>query len=419
MAIGSAQLVPGQPRRLVALVTGELLRPALERLAMAAGWTHRVRQRKDASQALHHARLAAHDGPALGGMVANLEQPAIDRDVVPVDVEHDDVARGDAYDGIPRPSAQRVRARRADAGPALGLQPGRCDHAMIHNGLYLSARLGFWSDRYHSWGGQNPRITPHPHSLNPHTWHLAQPSMNASCEPQSGQAPMKSWLVSRARSPAAPSGPPISSRAGTPAAAPPAPANKSCCTPCFSCIHFSIAMPIASGTDMTLVGPSPTTRSEEMPRSWRWISFIGMPERSANEMSRPIASTSAMIGAPALPREMNTSNGWPFSSSVMVTYIVPSGVSMRRVMPRSRSGRERLARRCRFSASDSWSWERVRSSSASSSAIRPRASASLPGTASVVCCGFLAVEPVESTCPSRAPSRYPVTPLQPSWKASR
>src|SRR5437870_6189187 len=47
---------------------------------------------------------------------------------------------------------------------------------------------------------------PQPHSENPHTWHLAQPSMNASCEPQSGHAPMKSCTAS-ARSPAVPSGP--------------------------------------------------------------------------------------------------------------------------------------------------------------------------------------------------------------------
>ena len=40
-------------------------------------------------------------------------------------------------------------------------------------------------------------------------------------------------------------------------------------------------MPTASGTDMTLVGPRPITLSELMPRSWRWISRIGMPDRSA------------------------------------------------------------------------------------------------------------------------------------------
>ena len=78
-------------------------------------------------------------------------------------------------------------------------------------------------------------------------------------------------------------------------------------------------MPTASGTDITLLAPSPITRSELIPRSWRWISRIGMPERSASEISRPIASTSAISAPPALPRLMKTSNGWPLSSSVMVT----------------------------------------------------------------------------------------------------
>src|SRR5260370_1296818 len=68
-------------------------------------------------------------------------------------------------------------------------------------------------------------------------------------------------------------------------------------------------------------------------------------------MSRPIASTSAIRAPPALPSDMKTSNGWPLSSSVIVTYIVPSGDSMRRGHPLSRSGRQRLARRCRFSPS--------------------------------------------------------------------
>src|SRR5882724_13326995 len=56
-----------------------------------------------------------------------------------------------------------------------------------------------------------------------------------------------------------------------------------------------------------------------------------MPERSASEISRPIASTSAIRAPPALPSEMKTSNGWFLSSSVMFTYIVPSGVATRRV----------------------------------------------------------------------------------------
>src|SRR5438034_8332201 len=61
--------------------------------------------------------------------------------------------------------------------------------------------------------------------------------------------------------------------AGAEATAPP---KRSCWMPCFSCIHFSIAIPIASGTESTLFGPSPPTRSDEMPRSWRYTSRSGM-----------------------------------------------------------------------------------------------------------------------------------------------
>src|SRR5207247_2495943 len=58
---------------------------------------------------------------------------------------------------------------------------------------------------------------------------------------------------------------------------------------------------------------------------------------------------------------------------------------------------------------------RARACSCSSSAIRPSASASasLPSPAAWSCT-FFAVDPVDSTCISRAPSRYTVTPLQPS-----
>jgi hypothetical protein len=60
----------------------------------------------------------------------------------------------------------------------------------------------------------------------------------------------------------------------------------------------------------------------------------------------------------------------------MFTNIVPSGVSLRIVVPRSLSGRARLARRWRFSASTSNSVFFVRSSSARSSAIVPWSSPS-------------------------------------------
>src|SRR6266702_4666994 len=122
---------------------------------------------------------------------------------------------------------------------------------------------------------------------------------------------------------------------------------------------------------------------------------------------------------PALPSDMKTSNGWPLSSSVIVTYIVPNGDSTRRVEPLSRSGRDRLARRCRFSASTSCSCVRVRSSSVSSSAMRPSASASATWASLGAALTFFAVVPVDRTWFSRAPSRYTVTPLQPKRNAIR
>ena len=98
-------------------------------------------------------------------------------------------------------------------------------------------------------------------------------------------------------------------------------------------------------------------------------------------------------------------------------------------MPRSISGRERFARRCRFSASLSNNAFFVRSSSDSSSAMVPcsspiwRFSAGSPAAAAFASAGAapfpfsrsafaFSVAPVLSTWPSREPSRYTVTPLQ-------
>jgi hypothetical protein len=61
-------------------------------------------------------------------------------------------------------------------------------------------------------------------------------------------------------------------------------------------------MPIASGTDNTLFGPRPTARSDEIPRSCLSTLMSGIPERSASEIKRPIASASAMAEPAALPR---------------------------------------------------------------------------------------------------------------------
>jgi hypothetical protein len=56
-------------------------------------------------------------------MITDLEEATINGHIVPVDVEHDDVARGDPYDGVPRAAPQRVRAGWTDARPTLHLQP--------------------------------------------------------------------------------------------------------------------------------------------------------------------------------------------------------------------------------------------------------------------------------------------------------
>ena len=111
-----------------------------------------------------------------------------------------------------------------------------------------------------------------------------------------------------------------------------------------------------------------------------------MPDRSARLISRPIASTSAISAPPALPRLMNTSNGCPRSSSVMLTYRVPSGVSTRRVVPRRVSGRERFCRRWRFSASRSCIALCSRSFSARTSASSPWRSAIIRLPAVPACC---------------------------------
>src|SRR6266480_5637297 len=94
-----AQFIPGHRRALMAAIAHHVVRPCLDPLAMPAAGTHGVRQRENPAEPLDHPRLAADDGPPLRRMVANLEEATIDRHVVPIDVENDDVARGDSYDG--------------------------------------------------------------------------------------------------------------------------------------------------------------------------------------------------------------------------------------------------------------------------------------------------------------------------------
>src|SRR6266480_3261151 len=71
-------------------------------VAIPAGRADGVRQREDPAEPFDHARLATHDGPSLRWVVANLQEATVHRHVVPVHVEDDDVARGDADHRVPR-----------------------------------------------------------------------------------------------------------------------------------------------------------------------------------------------------------------------------------------------------------------------------------------------------------------------------
>src|SRR5438445_1862829 len=126
------KFVPRQPRALVAAVAGELLRIPVERLPVAAARAHAVGKRERPAHALDLARLAAHDAPALGRVIPDLEKPAVHRNVAAIHVEHDDVAGRDAHDGIPRAAAQQVGARSANASPSLSLNPSGSDVAGRH-----------------------------------------------------------------------------------------------------------------------------------------------------------------------------------------------------------------------------------------------------------------------------------------------
>ncbi len=80
-----------------------------------------------------------------------------------------------------------------------------------------------------------------------------------------------------------------------------------------------MARATASGIERIFLLPKPTARSHEIPRSCRQMVLSGMPLRRPSEISRLIASASAMAAPPALPSVVKTSNGRPFSSSLIVT----------------------------------------------------------------------------------------------------
>src|SRR5204862_4802121 len=122
-------LVPRQRSRLLAPLADQLLYVRLKRLPVATGGTDGVREGEQAPHALNLARLAPDDAPALGRMIADLEEAPIHRYVAPVHVQHHDVARRDADDRIPRTPTQQMGAGPTDPGPALGLEPRGCHRA--------------------------------------------------------------------------------------------------------------------------------------------------------------------------------------------------------------------------------------------------------------------------------------------------
>src|SRR5690348_398486 len=87
----SRHFIPRQRSRLLAPLAHQLLHIRLEPLPMAAGGTHGVGEGEQAPDPLNLARLAAHHAPALGGMIADLEEAPIHGYVAPVHVQHDDV----------------------------------------------------------------------------------------------------------------------------------------------------------------------------------------------------------------------------------------------------------------------------------------------------------------------------------------
>src|SRR5256885_13074239 len=116
-----------------------LIRPRFNPLAMPTCRADRVGKWEDPAESLDDPRLAADDRPPLRRMIANLEEATVDRYVVPVDVEHHDVAGGDANDGIPCATPQRVRAGRADARPTLHLQTRGGDHPVDRKSTRLNS----------------------------------------------------------------------------------------------------------------------------------------------------------------------------------------------------------------------------------------------------------------------------------------
>src|SRR5919204_2094337 len=92
----SGQFVPGHPGRFVTPTARHLVRASLNALAMPAARTYCVRERENSAEPFDDPWLAAHDGPPLRWMIANFKKPPVDRHVMPIHIEHDDIARRNA-----------------------------------------------------------------------------------------------------------------------------------------------------------------------------------------------------------------------------------------------------------------------------------------------------------------------------------
>src|SRR2546423_15426723 len=91
----------------MAPIARHVIRPGFDTLPMPAGRTDGVCEWEDASQSFNHARLAAHDRPALGRMIADLEEAAVHRDIVAGSAEADGGGRGEAPGPVPNPPPPR------------------------------------------------------------------------------------------------------------------------------------------------------------------------------------------------------------------------------------------------------------------------------------------------------------------------
>jgi hypothetical protein len=106
----------------MAAFAGEVSHIAFERLAVTATGAHGVGEWEVLAEPLELAWLAPYQAPPFGWMVADFEEAPVYRNIASIDVQHDDLARGNAYDGVPCAAAQQVCAPLSDARPPLGLQ---------------------------------------------------------------------------------------------------------------------------------------------------------------------------------------------------------------------------------------------------------------------------------------------------------